>query len=91
MLTCPNCGEQNPDRFRLCGFCGTPLTAELPAQETRKTVTIVFSDLEGSTALGERLDSEALREVIGRYFDEMRGALELHGGTIEKYIGDAIM
>jgi class 3 adenylate cyclase/tetratricopeptide (TPR) repeat protein len=91
VLTCPNCGEQNPDRFRLCGFCGTPLAAELPAQETRKTVTIVFSDLEGSTALGERLDSEALREVIARYFDEMRGALELHGGTIEKYIGDAIM
>jgi class 3 adenylate cyclase/tetratricopeptide (TPR) repeat protein len=57
----------------------------------RKTVTIVFSDLEGSTALGEKLDSEALREVISRYFDEMRGALELHGGLIEKYIGDAIM
>jgi class 3 adenylate cyclase/tetratricopeptide (TPR) repeat protein len=91
VLTCPNCGEENPERFRLCGFCGTPLVAELPTQETRKTVTIVFSDLEGSTALGERLDSEALREVIGRYFDEMRGALELHGGTIEKYIGDAIM
>ena len=91
MLTCPNCGEQNPDRFRLCGFCGTPLAAQLPAQETRKTVTIVFSDLKGSTALGERLDSEALREVMARYFDEMSGALELHGGTIEKYIGDAIM
>jgi predicted ATPase/class 3 adenylate cyclase len=91
VLICSNCGEENPERFRLCGFCGTPLAAELPAQETRKTVTIVFSDLEGSTALGERLDSEALREVIARYFDEMRGALELHGGTIEKYIGDAIM
>jgi predicted ATPase/class 3 adenylate cyclase/predicted negative regulator of RcsB-dependent stress response len=91
MLTCPNCGEQNPDRFKLCGFCGTPLAPELPAQETRKTVTIVFSDLKGSTALGERLDSEALREVMARYFDEMSGALELHGGTIEKYIGDAIM
>jgi class 3 adenylate cyclase len=91
VLTCPNCGEQNPDRFRLCGFCGTPLAPELPAQETRKTVTIVFSDLKGSTALGERLDSEALREVMARYFDEMSGALELHGGTIEKYIGDAIM
>jgi class 3 adenylate cyclase len=91
VLTCPNCGEQNPERFRLCGFCGTPLTPELPAQETRKTVTVVFSDLEGSTALGERLDSEALREVTARYFDEMRDALTLHGGTIEKYIGDAIM
>ncbi len=91
MLICPNCGEENPERFRLCGFCGTPLSAPVPVQEVRKTVTIVFSDLEGSTALGERLDSEALREVMSRYFDEMRGALELHGGTIEKYIGDAIM
>jgi class 3 adenylate cyclase len=91
VLTCPNCGEENPERFRLCGFCGTPLVATLPAQEVRKTVTIVFSDLQGSTALGEKLDSEALREVMSRYFDEMKGALELHGGTIEKYIGDAIM
>ena len=91
VITCPNCGEENPDRFRLCGFCGTALAPELPTQEVRKTVTIVFSDLQGSTALGERLDSEALREVMSRYFDEMRGALELHGGTIEKYIGDAIM
>src|SRR5438309_2235218 len=90
VITCPNCGEENPDRFRLCGFCGAPLAAPLPAQEVRKTVTIVFSDLEGSTALGERLDSEALREVMSRYFEEMRGALELHGGTVEKYIGDAI-
>jgi class 3 adenylate cyclase/tetratricopeptide (TPR) repeat protein len=91
LTTCPNCGEENPERFRLCGFCGTPRTVALPAQEVRKTVTIVFSDLEGSTALGERLDSEALREVTSRYFDDMREALELHGGTIEKYIGDAIM
>jgi class 3 adenylate cyclase len=91
VITCPNCGEENPDRFRLCGFCGTALAPALPAQEVRKTVTIVFSDLQGSTALGERLDSEALREVMSRYFDEMSGALELHGGTIEKYIGDAIM
>jgi len=91
VIACPNCGEENPERFRLCGFCGTPLAPALPPQEVRKTVTIVFSDLEGSTALGEKLDSEALPEVMSRYFDEMRGALELHGGTIEKYIGDAIM
>ena len=91
VITCPSCGEENPERFRLCGICGSPLKPTLPAQDVRKTVTIVFSDLQGSTALGERLDSEALREVMSRYFDEMRGALELHGGTIEKYIGDAIM
>ena len=54
-------------------------------------MTIVFSDLKGSTAMGEKLDSEAVREVMSRYFDEMRAALERHGGTVEKYIGDAIM
>src|SRR5437762_998829 len=91
MQLCPNCGEENPDQFRLCGFCGSPLAPALPAQEVRKTVTIVFSDLKGSTAMAEKLDSEAVREVLSRYFDEMRGALERHGGTVEKYIGDAIM
>src|SRR5919201_1330829 len=91
MRICPNCGEENPERFRLCGFCGAALAPELPPQEVRKTVTIVFSDLKGSTAMGEKLDSEAVREVMSRYFDEMRAALERHGGTIEKYIGDAIM
>ncbi len=91
MIVCPNCGEENPEKFRLCGFCGTALAPALPPQEVRKTVTIVFSDLKGSTAMAEKLDSEAVREVMSRYFDEMRGALERHGGTIEKYIGDAIM
>jgi class 3 adenylate cyclase/predicted ATPase len=62
-----------------------------PVDETRRTVSIVFSDLQGSTDLGERLDSEALREVLGFYFDRMRAVLERHGGTVEKYIGDAIM
>ena len=92
MAVCPSCGEENPDRFRLCGFCGDPARrSALPPQEVRKTVTIVFSDLKGSTTLGERLDSESLREVMTRYFEEMRGALEEHGGRVEKYIGDAVM
>src|ERR671932_1079526 len=91
MAMCPACGEENPDRFRLCGFCGTPLAPAAPPQEVRKTVTIVFSDLKGSTSLGEALDSESLREVMTRYFDEMRAVLEHHGGSIEKYIGDAVM
>ncbi len=88
---CPNCNEENPDRFRLCGFCGTPLPGVLPVQEVRKTVTILFCDLKGSTPLGERLDSESLREVMTRYFDAMRAELERHGGQIEKYIGDAVL
>jgi class 3 adenylate cyclase/tetratricopeptide (TPR) repeat protein len=91
VVTCPNCGEENPARFRLCGFCGTPLAAPLPGQEVRKTVTIVFSDLKGSTDLGEALDPESLRAVLDRYFEAMRAELERHGGTIEKYIGDAVM
>jgi class 3 adenylate cyclase/tetratricopeptide (TPR) repeat protein len=62
-----------------------------PAEETRKTVTVVFADITGSTALGERLDPEPLRRVMSRYFDEMRSVVELHGGTVEKFIGDAVM
>jgi len=93
MLKCPGCGEENPDKFRLCGYCGTRLVAvaALPAREVRKTVTIVFSDLKGSTALGERLDPEAFHEVKDRYFDAMAAEITRHGGKIEKYIGDAIM
>jgi class 3 adenylate cyclase/tetratricopeptide (TPR) repeat protein len=88
---CPNCREENPARFRLCGFCGAELPVSAPPQEVRKTVTIVFSDLKGSTNLGEKLDSESVRALMGRYFDEMQAVLERHGGTVEKFIGDAIM
>src|SRR3954462_919945 len=91
MQLCPNCGEENPAKFRLCGFCGTPLAPAAPAQEVRKLVTILFCDLKGSTALGERLDSEPLRETMSRYFDAMSAAITQHGGTIEKFIGDAVM
>ena len=91
MKTCASCGTENPDIARFCLACGSQL-ADAPApQETRKVVTIVFSDLKGSTSLGEALDSEALREVMTRYFDAMRGELERHGGVIEKFIGDAVM
>ncbi|MGH3058827.1 MAG: AAA family ATPase [Gaiellaceae bacterium] len=91
MTFCPNCGEENPKRFRLCGFCGAELAPGAPPQEVRKTVTIVFSDLKGSTSLGEKLDSESLQGLMSRYFDTMRVVLERHGGTVEKFIGDAIM
>ena len=70
--------------------CTAPLGAATPAG-SRKTVTIIFSDLVGSTALGEALDSEALREVLDRYFAEMSACVERHGGIVEKYIGDAVM
>ncbi|MPZ91083.1 MAG: AAA family ATPase [Actinobacteria bacterium] len=90
MQKCPNCGEENPKKFRLCGFCGAQL-AVAPRRDVRKTVSIVFCDLKGSTDLGERLDSESLREMLVLYFEEMRAILERHGGMVEKYIGDAVM
>jgi len=89
--TCQACGEESPDRFRLCGYCGSVLAALAPSQEVRKTVTVVFCNLKGWTELGDRLDSEALREVLTLYFSAMKPVLERHGGTIEKYIGDVIM
>jgi len=91
MATCVSCGEANPEGFRVCGYCGAPLTAALPPEGVRKTVTIVFADLEGSTTLGGTLDSESVSEIMDRYFFEMRRVLEEHGGHLEKYIGDAVM
>ena len=90
-MRCPDCGEENPERFRLCGYCGAQLSRPVASEEVRKTVTVVFCDLKGSTSLGEKLDSESLREVLSVYFSAMRQVLERHGGTVEKYIGDAIM
>jgi predicted ATPase/class 3 adenylate cyclase len=70
--------------------CATSLEAT-PAREQRKVVTVVFCDVTGSTALGERLDPESLRDVQSRYFAAMRSAIQRHEGTVEKYIGDAVM
>ena len=91
MQVCPNCGEENPDRFRICGLCGAKLVPDVAPEEVRKTVSIVFCDLKGSTSLGEKLDPESLREVLSVYFNQMKTVLEHHGGRVEKYIGDAIM
>ena len=89
--TCATCGAEIPDRYRVCGSCGTPREEELAAAEITRFATVVNSDLKGSTALGERLDPETLREVLTLYFDAMRAVFESHGGTIEKIIGDAIV
>ena len=92
MPTCPSCGEANPERARFCLACGSALASEGERpQKTRKTVTILFSDMVDSTPLGEQLDPEALQAIKSRYFDEVRSVLERHGGTVEKFIGDAVM
>jgi class 3 adenylate cyclase/tetratricopeptide (TPR) repeat protein len=89
--TCPACGEPNAPGARFCQACGQPLPAETPARELRKTVTVLFADVAGSTALGERLDAESLRRIMSRYFEAMSGIVDHHGGTVEKFIGDAVM
>jgi class 3 adenylate cyclase len=92
VLICSKCGAENPEGFRFCGRCAAPLAAQEPgAHELRKTVTVIFCDVADSTALGERLDPETLRKVMARYFEAMKAVIELHGGTVEKFIGDAVM
>src|SRR5687767_15488874 len=72
--------------------CATPLSiAPGATDEVRKTVTIVFCDIVGSTSMGELLDAETTRRVMARFFEEMRAVLERHGGVVEKFIGDAVM
>ena len=90
MAACPNCGSENAEGANFCSVCGVRLGAP-EAAEVRKTVTIVFCDVTGSTELGERLDPESMRRVLARYFEAMRAALERHGGSVEKFIGDAVM
>ena len=88
MALCPACGRENPDDSRFCGSCGAPLAEVAPPRDVRKTVTVVFCDVTGSTALGEQLDPESLRRVMARYFDEMQAVVERHEGVVEKFIGD---
>ena len=90
MPACPVCGHENPDGARFCNACAAEIVPARTAREVRKTVSLVFADVTGSTALGEKLDPESLRRVLGRYFGAMRDAVERHGGTDEKFIGDAV-
>ncbi len=90
-MTCSSCGRENDADALFCSACGAQLDARTTDVETRKVVTVVFTDVVGSTALGERLDPESLRRVMWRYFDTMQATLEQHGGTVEKFIGDAVV
>ena len=91
MRVCQACETENPAGALQCVACGVALGPDIVGDEVRRFATVVQSDLKGSTALGEKLDAESLREVLTRYFDEMRFVYESHGGTIEKIIGDAIV
>src|SRR3954449_4731430 len=92
MVTCPACGQENPDSSRFCGMCGASLVpAPAPPREERKVVTILFTDLVGSTARAEGLDPEDVSATLSAYYAQLRAELERHGGTVEKFIGDAVM
>jgi class 3 adenylate cyclase/tetratricopeptide (TPR) repeat protein len=88
---CASCGRESEREFRFCPYCAAPLSSAEPAREQRKTVTALFCDVTGSTPLGESMDPEALRALLARYFARMKRIVESHGGTVEKFIGDAVM
>src|SRR5213080_1564464 len=89
MTRCAVCGFQGASSFKFCPDCGAEAGAA--GREQRKTVTVLFCDVTGSTALGESVDPEALRGLLARYFERMKTIVERHGGTVEKFIGDAVM
>ncbi|MDQ2910091.1 MAG: AAA family ATPase, partial [Actinomycetota bacterium] len=89
MIVCANCGHESSDAARFCEACGAALGRG--SGERRKVVSVLFCDVVGSTALGESTDPEALRALLARYFDRMRGVVERHGGSVEKFVGDAVM
>jgi class 3 adenylate cyclase/tetratricopeptide (TPR) repeat protein len=92
MSACPNCGFQNAEGVKFCAECGEKLAAASQDRgDSRRTVTVLFADVSGSTALGEQLDPESLRDLMGRYFGAIKAVVERHGGTVEKFIGDAVM
>jgi class 3 adenylate cyclase/tetratricopeptide (TPR) repeat protein len=95
-VSCPACGAPNEPDVKFCGECGNPLVAEAPATRPdpaaeRRLVSVLFVDLVGFTTISESRDPEEVRELLSRYFDTARRLVSLYGGTIEKFIGDAVM
>ena len=91
MTTCPNCGAENRDGARFCDTCGATLGATAPVREERKVVSVLFTDLVGFTSRAEQLDPEDVRATLSPYYARLRSEIERHGGTVEKFIGDAVM
>ena len=92
MVACAICGRENPGDARFCNGCGGALTSEPPdRREERKIVTILFADLVGFTSRAERMDPEDVRAMLTPYWEHLRDELERFGGTVEKFIGDAVM
>src|SRR5881398_1824217 len=88
---CPRCGEENPPNARFCNSCGGELTALSAAQEERKLVSVLFVDLVEFTAQSDRADPEDVRDALQLYYARAKEQIEEYGGTVEKFIGDAVM
>src|SRR5689334_21258680 len=91
VVTCPSCGSENPAAAKFCSECGAAIASEMRPVEERKVVSIVFCDLVGSTGRAERMDPEDVRAELSAYHAGVRSELERHGGTLEKFIGDAVV
>src|ERR1700681_3184549 len=91
MPVCWKCGFESEGAFTFCPECGAERAAAALFHQQRKTVTVLFCDLSGSTALGETVDPERFRALLARYFERMKAIVERHGGSVEKFIGDAVM
>src|SRR5436190_20496298 len=94
MRICTACGTENPEQARFCLGCGSPLADAAPAaapSEERKVITAIFVDLVGSTSRSEQLDPEDVKALVAPYHARVRAELEGHGGTFEKFSGDAIL
>src|SRR5213083_955625 len=90
MPVCARCGEENAPSARFCQACGAALSAAAPRQE-RKVVTVLFADLVGFTSRSDGSDPEDVRALLSDYHQRARHELERHGGTVEKFIGDAVV
>jgi class 3 adenylate cyclase/tetratricopeptide (TPR) repeat protein len=91
MPVCTQCDQENPDIAKFCLACGAPLAAPAPPAEERKLITVLFCDIVGSTAKAEHMDPEDVRARLGPYYTRLRSELERFGGTVEKFIGDAVV
>jgi class 3 adenylate cyclase/tetratricopeptide (TPR) repeat protein len=91
VIACPACGAENPDHAKFCMECAAPLAAPSPVCEERKVVTTLFCDLVSFTAMSESADPEDVDRILNDYFARATKAIESHGGTVEKFIGDAVV
>src|SRR3954469_24519486 len=90
MPICGTCGQDNPDVAKFCLACGAPLAPQTTTEE-RKLITVLFTDIVGSTAKAENMDPEDVRARLAPYYVRLRTELESFGGTVEKFIGDAVV